>query len=1107
MNKNNKLVSTANANVLSPKDLMKVRHPDLFSDSNIDSIPSVSKPVYEYHLETLTNRKQELQFEHLCRQLAEREICPNLRGQTGPTGGGDSKVDSETYPVAEEISERWWVGYPSAGSERWAFAFSAKKNWKAKILSDVDKIVSTQRNYKYIYFITNQYVSDRIRANTEDTLSEKTGIPIYILDRTWIVETVYKSDLLTFESYLAATGVEIETRKSSVRIGPRDTAKLRELETLDKQTKDATRYRTSRYQLAEDCLRTAILARGLERSRDDVEQRFNRAARLAQDIGHNQQQLRIAYNQAWTAFWWYEDYIEFNRLYTKVEEFVEVTDLVSDVDRLFNLWMLLLPLSAEDQIKNEDLQKEKRTKTLNCILSRLAADETRPTNSLQARTSIALLKTILAYRNGKPDSVEMGWREISELIDETSNMTAYSVEQLYDIVRELGEYIDGPEFDSLYEKLAETIRIRRSEGEAGLAYFQRAEQKLAQGKPYEAIGWYGRSEEMLTKKEYHQELTHTLLGESRAFESVDLLWAARTKALAACDIAFSGFYEEGMIIPEVLFALNHVAWIELKLGRIPQILETITHARLIASQLNLTDEQNLNYEEHLSNQDVVLGIHMLNIPFESLSAVAQLPSVFARLGFVNARIAILYALGHESVVLDEDPYLDTDSIDDLYQNFVNWRNQPVADQISLHPILGDREYTVLDSTILGSKVVFEVPNNRISIGLAETLLGAMESLLSTSYEHNVFPYRERLQVKLSVTSQLMGFPQVKTHDSGDYQVEVVHPSDLDIKTVEEIVQYSEWIRDTITQLLLQFLHFPNFEEWAERVIGKERGFSRAITLGDALRMQSNVFGDLSNVKLLDWIIEDDFKYDILRAKQWMVTDKPSKDSTKREIEFGDDRPSKDFYDHEKLKHTDRSVVSPIDVKLWDKAKWSGTFFLTSPGVIPFLGFAFVDGEAGQAIFKRWHDTIGDEDIEDVIRISIIRGITKQNPAEYAVLVGPNLQRLFNNVNKLVMGISRILRMKPTSTTNLDRFISDYEKAGTFMLVPASIDSVMESPSLITNSIAIQKHEICIRDAWQIGVNDPDLSAFHENDEPILPAGLEDPPILEALAHKRSNRRA
>ena len=94
----------------------------------------------------MTNRKQEYEFEYFARKLVERELCPNLVTQTGPTGGGDSKVDTETYPVSEEIAIRWYVGINIAASqERWAFAFSTKKAWQPKLRSDIDKIVATDQ--------------------------------------------------------------------------------------------------------------------------------------------------------------------------------------------------------------------------------------------------------------------------------------------------------------------------------------------------------------------------------------------------------------------------------------------------------------------------------------------------------------------------------------------------------------------------------------------------------------------------------------------------------------------------------------------------------------------------------------------------------------------------------------------------------------------------------------------------------------------------------------------------------------------------------------------------------------------------------------------------
>ena len=62
-----------------PRDLMRVRHPDYLSDTRVDDVARFPKATFEYHLDTLTNRKQEYQFEHFCRKLAEKRIYPNLR--------------------------------------------------------------------------------------------------------------------------------------------------------------------------------------------------------------------------------------------------------------------------------------------------------------------------------------------------------------------------------------------------------------------------------------------------------------------------------------------------------------------------------------------------------------------------------------------------------------------------------------------------------------------------------------------------------------------------------------------------------------------------------------------------------------------------------------------------------------------------------------------------------------------------------------------------------------------------------------------------------------------------------------------------------------------
>ena len=116
---------------------MRMARPELFSDSGGRSAYRLDRAVFDHHLETLTSRNQHQAFELFCRDLCGRLICPNLKPATGPEGGGDSKADTETMSVAEEIKVLHYIGQPAAGQERWAFAFSAKEDWASKVRSDV----------------------------------------------------------------------------------------------------------------------------------------------------------------------------------------------------------------------------------------------------------------------------------------------------------------------------------------------------------------------------------------------------------------------------------------------------------------------------------------------------------------------------------------------------------------------------------------------------------------------------------------------------------------------------------------------------------------------------------------------------------------------------------------------------------------------------------------------------------------------------------------------------------------------------------------------------------------------------------------------------------
>lgn len=209
-----------NRHGFSPREFLRARRPERFSDSVVAPGPVLERQILEYHLESLTSRSQETDFEDFARRLAEREICPNLIPHTGPTGGGDSKVDTETYPVADGLLFAWYTSIGrEAAAKRWAFAFSAKKDWRDKVKKDIAKIAATRRDYRKAFFISSQYISDKVRAKVEDQLRAKHKLDVRILDRSWILDRVFGNGM----EDLAINALKLSpSLRKVVRRGPLD---------------------------------------------------------------------------------------------------------------------------------------------------------------------------------------------------------------------------------------------------------------------------------------------------------------------------------------------------------------------------------------------------------------------------------------------------------------------------------------------------------------------------------------------------------------------------------------------------------------------------------------------------------------------------------------------------------------------------------------------------------------------------------------------------------------------------------------------------------------------------------------------------------------------
>src|SRR5690554_3508652 len=248
-----------NLEIKTPSEFYRMRRPEYFSDSEVTYDVVLTREVLAYELEKIsTNQKQDL-FEGFCRRIAEKVIAPNLIPQTGPTGGGDGKTDAETFPVSEEISDRWFI--PENGwnkDEKWAFAISAKKVWKPKAESDIKNILLTEREYTRVYFMSNQTISSKQRKDAQDKFIEKYEVDIVILDGVWLLEEVFKNNFID----IAVDSLNLSNvyKNRTVVNGANDIQRIKLLEELEEKIQNPNRYSEFDYQKVEDALEAAILA-------------------------------------------------------------------------------------------------------------------------------------------------------------------------------------------------------------------------------------------------------------------------------------------------------------------------------------------------------------------------------------------------------------------------------------------------------------------------------------------------------------------------------------------------------------------------------------------------------------------------------------------------------------------------------------------------------------------------------------------------------------------------------------------------------------------------------------------------------------------------------
>jgi len=1071
--KQNKL-SGEQARVSSPRAFMRMRAPGNFSDSTTTASSSLDRAVLEYQLDSLTSRGQENEFETFARRLVEMEVCPNLLPHTGPTGGGDSKVDSETYPVAEQLAFTWYSGQ-AAADERWAFAFSAKKEWRSKVKSDVVKIAATNRGYTKAFFVTNQFVPDKTRALLEDELRKKHRLDVRIFDRTWILERVYSGK----HEELAVKTLAIEVDlKQTVQSGPNDLSREQRIQVLNDEIQAAGVEGTFGPGLVDKAIETATLARELERPRAEVDGLLDRAERFAARSGLRQQRAEVSYQRAWTAYWWLEDYEEFADRLARYETDVAGTESVFDVERLSNLVNCAITAVRAGWLDRSNDWIAARRAQLASEVARFEKATTSPSSALTAR-ALRLMSIIVA----EPDRLDNALEELIVVIDKASGLVGFSFSTLAEILAELGSEIAGsPAFDRLYDRVVVEVRRRQGDLAAAELMARRAVQLQESGRPVDAIAAAGRALPGSYTYESRRLLVHLLAITAEAYYDLGLLWASRGSLLLAANVVGNEWHATGVGMPQLVAIEERLRWLEIELGRLPQ---SLAHHSLYETVLSAVAASEPAARERYQDSDwsyeLAVGNGILNLDPDALRSLEKAPDLLNSLGLQLASTALLFALGQSEVV----PADMLAGIEDPDEYVAKWRD--LEPGIRLDPdAVGTERALRLTSNVLGVELTVELERVSPAVELAEALLAALEALLATALPLGIAGAEPIAKIKTRQGDFApWPFRFVEKDELGVPVWELVYKSfDPTALEPQQQVELRDATRKALAGILARAFRIAGRES-IETLLGDERALDRALNFAGSIVVTTSVLGNDQGAGITALLKGDERPFPYIRTTP-LASGNTGRTNEANANEAAPARPTEAAINQ--TPHNRMRVESVVHIPVWDKAKWKGILYASAQdapagAAPPIMRLLFRNEGPAKEIWQGWRSEFGSSDDSERLRISIVRHVDAEHPTWYRVVVGSNPGR---GPSGLVFSVARILEVNPDTDTNLERFLADYAACGAYYVGVAVAPPDAVCPEDAAVSEVFLKKQLNVLEASDIGSNDFEIVALERNGQEPKP---------------------
>jgi hypothetical protein len=385
-----------------------------------------------------------------------------------------------------------------------------------------------------------------------------------------------------------------------------------------------------------------------------------------------------------------------------------------------------------------------------------------------------------------------------------------------------------------------------------------------------------------------------------------------------------------------------------------------------------------------------------------------------------------------------------------------------------------------------------------------------ESLLSTGTVDRIVAREPLLSIRVRKSDFCGESFEFDSHDRDGRPCVEVRCATFDPNSMSREMQGT--IKNKLSDLLAYnmgraFL-FADGEQALVKLFRDDRAMERAVAFTSSFVTLGNVLGHSPRTDITMWSDSNARNYPLLRSDQWDAgTIAGDVGSRAAEIAASSHASRESLIETTnagRVKHTDMGMVSLIRESLWNEAKWKGTAFSWTTGNVmpPVLAPWFENAQAARKIFSLWREEIGNADTRELLRVTIIRGISRENSNAYRVVLGVNpAAALQASSVRVAVIVSRVNTMEPSSSHNLNAFLASYKVVGTYLLGHSIVRPGSPNPELVLDD-AISKQKLHLREAWEIGRNDLDSAGILPSDHPIIPTVHPDAPVLELLRWKQ-----